>query len=358
MVDSTDQGPDRPAETPAVPPEKDVVKDPAPSSPVSAHLAAARAPESRRSTWRKWILLVAVLVGLVAGGVALTPAIQTVLNTVSTDDAYVNGHVTLVAPRVVGQVSRVLVDDNYRVKQGELLVQLDREPYQVMVDIKKAAVVNAEADVTAAQAQVRGVLAVARSQRWKLQRAMEQVDDTVALLKARVATLRSREATLDRAKADFVRAEQLLSRGAIPREQFDQRREAERVAEASVKQSLEEVYEARVALGLVPRPESGELTDVPDDLNQTYSGVREVMAGLVQSLAQVGLPLVSSTDTPRKALEEFIHRDKEGNIDRILERIVPEAPAVRQAEASSARSTAWSPAATSTPGTTSPWGRA
>jgi hypothetical protein len=48
-------------------------------------------------------------------------------NTVSTDDAYVNGHVTLVASRVSGQVSRVLVDDNDRVKKGALLVQLDKE---------------------------------------------------------------------------------------------------------------------------------------------------------------------------------------------------------------------------------------
>jgi membrane fusion protein (multidrug efflux system) len=37
--------------------------------------------------------------------------------------------------------------------------------------------------------------------------------------------------------------------------------------------------------------------------------------------------------TPKAALDEFIRRDKEGNIDRILERLVPEAPAVRQAEA-------------------------
>ena len=57
------------------------------------------------------------------------------LNTISTDDAYVNGHVTFVAPRVAGQVKRVLVDDNYRVKKGQLLVQLDKEPFQVQVEI-------------------------------------------------------------------------------------------------------------------------------------------------------------------------------------------------------------------------------
>ena len=129
----------------------------------------------------------------------------------------------------------------------------------------------------AARAQVRGILAQARSQRWKLQRAIEDVDDKVALLKARVAALRSKEATLDRARADFARAQQLFNRGAIAREEFDQRREAERTAEAAVKQALEEVHEARVALGLDPHPEGKELTDVPADLNQTFSGVRQAL---------------------------------------------------------------------------------
>jgi Biotin-lipoyl like len=68
--------------------------------------------------WRKWLLRAGVVVGLAAGGYALIPYVETMLNTVSTDDAYVNGHVTFVAPRVSGLVSRVLVDDNYRVKKG------------------------------------------------------------------------------------------------------------------------------------------------------------------------------------------------------------------------------------------------
>jgi membrane fusion protein (multidrug efflux system) len=273
------------------------------------------------------------VVGLALGGYFLAPAVEAALNTVSTDDAYVNGHVTYVAPRVAGQVGRVLVDDNDRVCKGDLLVQLDREPYEIQVALKRAALVNAEADVKAARAQVRGILAQARSQRWKLQRAIEQVDDTVALLRSRVAALRSKEASLDRARADFARAQQLFTRGAIAREEYDQRRESERTAGAGAKQALEEVLETRVSLGLAPRPESGELTGVPADLNQTYSGVREALDGLVQSMAQVGVPLNPSSQTPRQALDEFVRRDAEGNLDRILERIVPEAPAVLQAEA-------------------------
>jgi membrane fusion protein (multidrug efflux system) len=288
---------------------------------------------ARKTSRRRIVLGLGALLVLIAAGYYLAPTVMRALETVSTDDAYVNGHVTFVAPRVPGQVARVLVDDNMRVAKGDLLVELDREPYQVQVDIKKAAVDNAEADFHAAEAQVRATLGKARSLRWGLQTAMEQVDNYVALLRARVAALKSREATLDRARADLNRAQSLYARSAIPREEYDQRREAERVAEAQVVQALEEVSETRVALGLPPRPEQGDLSDVPADLNQNYSGVRQALAELVQTVAQVGIPLASVTRTPKQVLDEFTSRDKEGNIDRIMERIVPEAPAVRQAAA-------------------------
>ena len=113
----------------------DPATDPSPVTPPPA----AGAPSH---PWRKWLLLAGAVAGLAVGGYFLVPSVETALNTVSTDDAYVNGHVTFVAPRVAGQVSRVLVDDNYRVKKGDLLVQLDKEPYQVQVEIKKAAVVS------------------------------------------------------------------------------------------------------------------------------------------------------------------------------------------------------------------------
>ena len=92
-----------------------------------------------------WLGAAVVIVALLAWFV--TPKVRMALNTISTDDAYVNGHVTLVAPRVAGQVARVLVDDNVRVKKGDLLVELDKEPYQVQVDISQAAVVAAQADL-------------------------------------------------------------------------------------------------------------------------------------------------------------------------------------------------------------------
>src|SRR5277367_743783 len=111
---------------------------------------------------------VVVLAALLVFGI---PSIKEALNTVSTDDAYVNGHVTFVAPRVGGQISRVLGDDNNRVRKGDLLAALDKEPYQVAVSQKQAAVDTAKADLQAAIAAARGIEAQAVSQRWNLQRA-------------------------------------------------------------------------------------------------------------------------------------------------------------------------------------------
>src|SRR5262249_9094329 len=121
-----------------------------PAAPPGQHAAPTTSPPPGTSPahpWRKWLLLAMAVAGLAVGAYYLVPWVVTMLNTVSTDDAYINGHVTFVAPRVAGQVTRVLVDDNYRVKRGDVLVQLDKEPYQVQVDIKRAAVVSAEADL-------------------------------------------------------------------------------------------------------------------------------------------------------------------------------------------------------------------
>src|SRR5436305_13072547 len=124
----------------------------------TAPSSVQEARPARRSSRRRLVLGLGALLALAGGGAYLAPTVLRALETTSTDDAYVNGHVTFVAPRVQGQVARVLVDDNMRVARGDLLVELDREPYQVQVDIKKAALANAEADFKAAEAQVRANL--------------------------------------------------------------------------------------------------------------------------------------------------------------------------------------------------------
>src|SRR5580704_17512452 len=319
------------APTTATPGDGAATKQPRPSPST-----AANAGKQHRPT-RRVVLGVIAAVILVVGIYYGVPVVQKILSTVSTDDAYVNGHVTSVAARVPGQVTKVLVDDNYRVRKGSLLVQLDKEPYRIQVALKKATYENAEANLLVAFDEVRGTVAQARSNRFKLQHAIEDVDNQVALMRADIATLETRRATLARAKSDYERAIELRKTpGAIAPQDVDQRREAYDVAQAQVTQALETVYQIRVGLGLPAKPPKGgddALAEVPPDLDQTYSTVRQALATLLQSVAPLNFFPASYDITPRQAVEQFYKQDPQGNLDRIYAKLIEGAPAIKLARA-------------------------
>jgi membrane fusion protein (multidrug efflux system) len=287
--------------------------------------------EARKATRKRKLLAgvlgVAVLAVLLVFGI---PWVEEMLNTASTDDAYVNGHVTFVAPRVAGQISRVLVDDNNRVHKGDLLAELDKEPYRVAVAEKQAAVDTAKSDLQAAIAAARAIEAEAMSRRWDLQHAVENVDNQVALLHARVATINKSKAALTLAQLDFDRAKQLVARDDVPRAEYDRRQAQLTTAGAELAQTLAEVYQIRVSLGLPAQPEGGgDLGQVPPDLDETFSSVLEAQAALIQSAAQLGV--VHSFDQgPKAMLDQFY---KLGDVDTTFARYAANAPAVKQAEA-------------------------
>ena len=272
------------------------------------------------------VLGVAVVAVLLVVGI---PWVKEMLSTVSTDDAFVNSHVTFVAPRVAGQVARVLVDDNNRVHKGDLLAALDKEPYRVAVSEKQAAVDTAKADLQAAIAAVRAIEAETRSRRWNLQHAVQDVDNQVALLHARVAAIDKSKAALVLAQLEFDRARQLVARSDVPREVYDQRQAALTTAVAQLTQTLAEVYQIRVSLGLPAQPDSGGAGEVPADLDETFSSVLAAQAQLMQSAAQLGV-VHSFEQGPKAMIDQF---EKLGDINTTFAQLATDAPAVKQAEA-------------------------
>ena len=84
----------------------------------------------------------------------------------STDDAYVQADSTIVAPKVSGYLSEVLVEDNQPVKAAQPLAKIDDRDYVASLDQAKADVATAQADienVTAALEQQQAVIAQARA---------------------------------------------------------------------------------------------------------------------------------------------------------------------------------------------------
>ncbi len=151
-------------------PEPKITASSEAKTPAGSEPKGAGPSKTKRARLKFLIIGLVVLLALFWGA----PRILHGLNTVSTDDAYVNSHVTFVAPRVPGQVLRVLVDDNSRVRKADVLVELDPEPYRVQVAIKQAAVEVAKANLVLAEANVRGLVAQARSQRFKLRRTLSR----------------------------------------------------------------------------------------------------------------------------------------------------------------------------------------
>src|SRR6202047_1669238 len=48
----------------------------------------------------------------------------------TTEDAYVGGEVTVIAPKVAGLIAEVAITDNQAVRAGDLLVKLDDRDYR------------------------------------------------------------------------------------------------------------------------------------------------------------------------------------------------------------------------------------
>lgn len=112
---------------------------------------------------------------------------------VSTDDAYVQADSTLIAPRVSGYISQVLVTDNQPVKAGQVLARIDPQDFQT-------ALRQAVADRATADSQIGSIDAQLTLQ----QSTIEQANQQVA----------AADAALRFAQQDFARYDRLSRTGA------------------------------------------------------------------------------------------------------------------------------------------------
>ena len=100
---------------------------------------------------RKIIIGTAALVAAVA---VTAYYVTFVLPFESTDDAFIESHVTSVAPQIAGRVTQLLVNDNQPVKKGELLVQIDPQDFQVKLDQAQANLAATKSRIEQAKAQL------------------------------------------------------------------------------------------------------------------------------------------------------------------------------------------------------------
>lgn len=152
---------------------------------------AAAAPA--RLSFRKAALVAALLAGAAAAGTfghhywTVGRFLQT------TDDAYVKADYTIIAPKVAGYVSQVLVGDNEPVRAGQVLARIDDRDF-------RNALAQARAEVDAGQAAVDNLAA---------QLVLQQT-----LIEQAKAAVAASQAALDFAEADAARYRDLMKTGS------------------------------------------------------------------------------------------------------------------------------------------------
>src|SRR6476661_3542080 len=159
-------------------------------------------PPARR---RRIPLIIAAVVVLALGSWGIYRYIYS-RHHVSTDNAQVDAHITLIAPRVAAFVSRVLVDDNQHVRIGDTLVVLDDRDLEVRVE-------EAEADLRAAQA--------GGGSRGRTGEANAQFEVSQAQAASLQAAVDAAEADYKKAAADVERYRKLADQRIVPAQQFD-----------------------------------------------------------------------------------------------------------------------------------------
>ncbi len=182
-------------------------------------------PKPKRSLRRLVILLAVGLLLLVGGTFWYIDNV----GYETTDDAAIEGHVIQVSPKLSAHVKAVHFDDNYQVKKGDLLIELDPRDFDVSL-------ASAEANLASAQS--------------KLTEAEAQQNVAQASLGQAKADLVSAQATADNAKSDLERNERLFQTHVIDRREYDASVAQAKSAVANVESATKKVasQEAQVRL--------------------------------------------------------------------------------------------------------------
>lgn len=179
---------------------------------------AAAAPAANGNGKRRSLLIgvtIALIIVLIAYGIWWFIYARHYENT---DDAYVGGNVVQVTPQVGGTVLAINTDDTELVQAGKPLVELDKADAKVALD-------QAEAQLAQTVRQVRTLF----------------VNNN-----ALVSNVTARTSELDRARSDLARRQQLISTGAVSKEELDHAKVAVQGAEAALQAAREQLASNRV----------------------------------------------------------------------------------------------------------------
>lgn len=183
---------------------------------------------------KKKISIIVFIALTVIGAVTVYFYLRYKATHISTDDAFVEGHVHTIASKVSGTVKKINVEDNQPVKKEAILVEIDPVDYEVKVKEASSVLGKEQSKLSEIEA--------------KIEASRQKLSELNAATKAAKANLELQEANLKLATIDFKRAEKLYEKEAIPKERYDNTKTGYEVAVSRVKASGEQVKQAEMAV--------------------------------------------------------------------------------------------------------------
>ena len=186
---------------------------------------AANPPGEAKKRKVSPFILIGIVAVLAVGGILYYLYTQTYQDT---DDAQVDGHLNPIASRVDGTVTAVHVDDNYTVKAGDPLVDLDPADTKVSLAQARAQYDQAAAQLSASHPNVPITRTSNASDVTSSQADVANADAALAQAQhdydSSVSKLKQAQATSDRNQADFARYQVLYDKKEVSKADYDQYR--------------------------------------------------------------------------------------------------------------------------------------
>jgi len=186
----------------------------------------------------------------------------------TTDDAYVGGNMSVVSTKVAGYISEIAVNDNARVKKGDLLIRIDDRDYRAALD-------KSQAEIAAQEAALENIAASRQLQLASISGAKAAVDAALAVT--------------SKAAGDSRRYDSLANSAAISQQIKDNARADYHKAQADEAQARADYMAAQRQLAVLDAQEKQTQASLAqahasanqDKLNLSYTQIKAPFDGVV-----------------------------------------------------------------------------
>lgn len=250
---------------------------------------AVPAPKiARRTVSPRKIIIYTLLLGtVVLGGIWGYNLYSFGLTHIQTDNAQIDGHIDPVIPHIAGYVTNVAVNDNDKVRAGDLIAEIDPRELRIRLGNAEAALQTAE-----------DALATAHATR-------QNAEAALAVAQANVKTA---QVARDKGADDLKRNQSLISEGVIAQQQFENARAAAAAQYLAAQRQIS-VAEAQVTIaGTQVQAAETQVTQRRHDLEYarlqlSYTKITAPVGGTISKknvetgqFVQAGQPLLAITE--------------------------------------------------------------